>query len=182
MLLKSMSLIFGAQRIRGKRGRGVYGKTIVLGVLKRQEKVYTEIVPGCSKTTLQAIIRGHVAPDAIIHSDEWHDYDWLVDIGFDKHFRVHHSNNELPVAIGILTASNLSGVLQKGVWQSSTAFLNIPFICIWKKQNFDLIIVVIIFTSQFLQNKMISVLRHYDPIKICIVVKTNSFRMIFLVL
>lgn len=29
---------FGAQRIRGERSRGVYGKTIVFGVLKRQEK------------------------------------------------------------------------------------------------------------------------------------------------
>ena len=27
---------FGAQRVRGKRGRGAYGKTIVFGVLKRQ--------------------------------------------------------------------------------------------------------------------------------------------------
>lgn len=85
---------FGAQRVRGKRGRGAYGKTIVFGVLKRQGKVYTEIVPDCSKATLQAIIRGHVAPDAIIHSDGWRGYDGLVDIGFDKHFRVHHGDNE----------------------------------------------------------------------------------------
>ena len=34
---------FGAQRVRGKRGRGAYGKTIVFGVLKRQGKVYTEL-------------------------------------------------------------------------------------------------------------------------------------------
>ncbi|TYP80295.1 ISXO2 transposase-like protein [Nitrosomonas communis] len=62
---------FGAQRVRGKRGRGAYGKTIVFGVLKRQGKVYTEIVPDCSKATLQAIIRGHVAPDTVIHPIEW---------------------------------------------------------------------------------------------------------------
>jgi hypothetical protein len=36
----------------------------------------------------------------------------------------------LPVASGISTVSNLSGALQKGVWQSSMAFLNIPFISI----------------------------------------------------
>ncbi len=85
---------FGPQRARGKRGRGAYGKAIVFGVLKRQEKVYTEIVPDCSKATLQAIIRGHVAPDTVIHSDGWRSYDELVNIGFDKHFRVHHGNNE----------------------------------------------------------------------------------------
>ena len=61
---------------------------------KRQGKVYTEIVPDCSKVTLQAIIRGHIAPDAVIHSDGWRGYDGLVDIGFDKHFRVHHGENE----------------------------------------------------------------------------------------
>jgi hypothetical protein len=35
--------------------------------LKRQGKVYTEIVPDCKKATLQAIIRGHVSPEAVIH-------------------------------------------------------------------------------------------------------------------
>ena len=85
---------FGAQRVRGKRGRGAYGKTMVFGLLKRQGKVYTEIVPDCSKATLQGIIRGHVEPSTIIHSDGWRGYDGLVDIGFDKHFRVHHGANE----------------------------------------------------------------------------------------
>lgn len=32
---------FGAHRVRGKRGRGAYGKTIVFGLLKRQGKVYS---------------------------------------------------------------------------------------------------------------------------------------------
>ncbi|STZ50252.1 putative insertion element transposase [Neisseria dentiae] len=43
---------FGAKRIRGKRGRGAGGKTIVFGILKRDDKVYTEIVPDTSKATL----------------------------------------------------------------------------------------------------------------------------------
>lgn len=46
---------FGAQRVRGKRGRSAYGKAIVFGVLKRQGKVYAEIVPDCSKATLQTL-------------------------------------------------------------------------------------------------------------------------------
>jgi len=36
---------FGPRRVKGKRGRGAYGKTIVFGVFKRNGKVYTEIVP-----------------------------------------------------------------------------------------------------------------------------------------
>ena len=85
---------FGARRVRGKRGRGAAGKTIVFGLLKREGKVYTEIVPDCKKATLQAIIRGRVAPEVVIHSDGWRGYDGLVDVGYAKHFRVHHGQNE----------------------------------------------------------------------------------------
>jgi transposase-like protein len=84
---------FGARRVRGKRGRGASGKTIVFGLLKRDGKVYTEIVPDCKKATLQAIIRGRVAPEAVIHSDGWRGYDGLVDVGYSKHFRVEHGAN-----------------------------------------------------------------------------------------
>jgi transposase-like protein len=47
-----------ARRIRGKRGRGASGKTIVFGLLKRDGNVYTEIVPDCSKATLQVLFGG----------------------------------------------------------------------------------------------------------------------------
>lgn len=43
---------FGARRVRGKRGRGTYEKTIVFGLLKRHGKVYTEIVPNVKAVTL----------------------------------------------------------------------------------------------------------------------------------
>jgi transposase-like protein len=38
--------------VRGKRGRGAVGKTIVFGLLKRGNCVYTEIVPNACKATL----------------------------------------------------------------------------------------------------------------------------------
>jgi len=85
---------FGARRIKGKRGRGAYGKTIVFGVFKRNGKVYSEIVPDCSKATLQAIIRGKVEPESIIYSDGWRGYNGLVDVGYGKHLRVDHGRNE----------------------------------------------------------------------------------------
>ena len=85
---------FGARRVRGKRGRGAYGKTIVFCLLKRGGKVYTEIVPDCKSKTLQDIVRGKVSAESIIHTDGWRGYDGLVDIGYNKHFRVNHGNNE----------------------------------------------------------------------------------------
>ena len=85
---------FGASRVRGKRGRGARGKTIVFGLLKREGKVYTEIVPNVTKATLQGIIKGKVDINSVIHSDGWRGYHGLVDVGYDKHFRVHHGKNE----------------------------------------------------------------------------------------
>jgi transposase-like protein len=85
---------FGARRIKGKRGRGAFGKTIVFGIFKRNGKVFTEIIPDCRRATLQAVIRGRVDLESIIHSDGWRGYNGLVDLGYKKHFRVNHGQNE----------------------------------------------------------------------------------------
>jgi len=89
---------FGATRIRGvtgklKRGRGTR-KQPVFGIFLRQGHVYTEIVPDCKKATLQAIIRRKIDPASIVYTDGWRGYDGLVDVGYDKHFRVHHADRE----------------------------------------------------------------------------------------
>ena len=96
---------FGAKRVRGKRGRGAGGKTIVFGIYKRNGKVFTEIVPDVQRKTLQAIIRGRVSIETVIHSDGWRGYNGLVDIGYPKHFRVNHSANEFANEI-----SNINGI------------------------------------------------------------------------
>ena len=84
---------FGKRRVRGKRGRGAGGKTIVFGIFKRNGHVYTEIVPDVKKATLLGVIRGRVALESVMHSDEWKAYDGLVDLGYQKHFRVRHTAN-----------------------------------------------------------------------------------------
>ena len=35
-----------------------------------------------------------IDPESIIHSDGWHGYDDLVDVGYDKHDRGNHSHDE----------------------------------------------------------------------------------------
>ena len=85
---------FGPRRIKGKRGRGAGNKTIVFGLYKRNGMVYTEIIPDAKSATLQAIIRGRADIESVIHSDGWRGYDGLVDLGYEKHFRVHHGANE----------------------------------------------------------------------------------------
>ncbi|MFH0854863.1 MAG: IS1595 family transposase [bacterium] len=96
---------FGAKRIRGfkgklKRGRGTK-KQPVFGILKRNGRVYTEIVPDCKKKTLQAIIKGKIDTSTVIYSDGWRSYDSLVDVGYDKHFRVNHGGSEFSKGGGV---------------------------------------------------------------------------------
>ena len=62
---------FGARRVRGKRGRGARGKVPVIGLLKRGGKVYTRIIPNCTKKQLMPIIQGKVLSGSTIHTDGW---------------------------------------------------------------------------------------------------------------
>lgn len=88
---------FGARRVRGKRGRGAQGKIPVFGMLKRGDKVYTQIVKNCSVSQLLPIIQGKADTDAIIYSDGFKTYDGLTDFGYKKHYRVKHDENEFAV-------------------------------------------------------------------------------------
>lgn len=88
---------FGPARLRGrpgprKRGRGTL-KQPVFGIYERNGVVYTELVTDCSAKTLQSIIRGKISPESIIHSDGWKGYDGLVDVGYDKHFRINKTKH-----------------------------------------------------------------------------------------
>jgi len=62
--------------------------------LKRRGFVYTQIVPDCTKTTLQGIIRGKVDLESVIHSDGLRSYHGLVDLGYQKHYRIDHGEGE----------------------------------------------------------------------------------------
>lgn len=85
---------FWPTRIKWKRGRWAWWKTIVFWLLKRDWKVYTEIVPDCKAKTLIPIIRWKVIDNSEINTDWWKAYDGLVDIWYEKHYRVHHWANE----------------------------------------------------------------------------------------
>ena len=84
---------FGAKRIRGKRGRGAAGKTPVFGLLKRDRRVYVEIVKNCTKEQLMPIIQGKIFEGSTINTDGWKAYDGLVLNGYTHH-RVFHSHDE----------------------------------------------------------------------------------------
>jgi transposase len=100
---------FGARRVRGKRGRGARGKTIVFGVYKRNGRVYTEIIPNCKKASIQAIIRGKVELSATLHTDGFRSYDGVVHMGYQKHYRVRHDKDEF-----VRGSAHINGI--EGFW------------------------------------------------------------------
>jgi transposase len=85
---------FGPRRVRGVCRREAGKKVIVFGLLKRNGKVYTQIVPNVSRETLKQIVQSKVESDSTIYSDGWKSYDGLVDWGYKRHYRVNHGNNE----------------------------------------------------------------------------------------
>jgi len=84
---------FGARRVRGKRGRGARGKIPVIGLLKRQGKVFTQIIPNCERKQLLPVIKGQILTNSTVYTDGWNSYDSLVLNGY-KHHRIYHSHNE----------------------------------------------------------------------------------------
>ena len=68
-------------------------------LLKRERKVYTEIVPDCSSTTLLAIVRDKASIDSMIHLDSWRRYNSLVDFAFKKTFAFIKNNTEKGTAL-----------------------------------------------------------------------------------
>ena len=80
---------FGGRR-KGKRGRGAAGKVPVFGLLKRNGKVFSVIIPDAKTGTLMPIIRQQVKPDSIVYTDTWRSYNAL-DISEFKHCRINHS-------------------------------------------------------------------------------------------
>ncbi|MDW0984228.1 IS1595 family transposase [Mannheimia haemolytica] len=82
---------FGGHR-KDKRGCGGAGKTAVFGLLKRDGKVYTVVVPNTQSATLLPIIREKVKPDSIVYTDFYRSYD-VLDVSEFNHFRINHSTH-----------------------------------------------------------------------------------------
>ena len=79
---------FGGIR-KGKRGRGAVGKITVFGLLKRNGRVCTAIIPDAGTETLLPIIRERVEPDSMVCTDTFSACNALDINGF--HHRINHS-------------------------------------------------------------------------------------------
>lgn len=100
---------------KGKRGRGADGKTIVFGMMQRDGKVMTKIVPDARTRTLQPIILNNVQAGSEIQSDEWWAYKGLNKQGY-SHETVEHGAGEY--ARNGIHVNGLEGywsILKKGI-------------------------------------------------------------------
>src|SRR3989344_746962 len=79
---------FGGKR-KGKRGRGAAGKSVVLGLLERNGKVYTKVVEILTAPHLMEIIRAKTRKGSVYHTDTFTSYNSLKQFG--KHLKVNHS-------------------------------------------------------------------------------------------
>ena len=79
---------FGGRR-KGMRGRGAAGKVPVFGLLERGGKVYSLVVPDCTKQTLMGLIERHSVKGSVYYTDEFKSYRDLKRFG--KHLPVNHS-------------------------------------------------------------------------------------------
>jgi len=81
---------FGGRR-KGNRGRGAAGKSVVLGLLERDGRVYTKIVYSLSALTLMEIIRKHSRKGSVYYTDSFRSYRSLKRFG--KHLTVNHKKH-----------------------------------------------------------------------------------------
>ena len=85
----------GARRVRGKRGRGAKGKTILFGIYARVSRhVYVRIVHNVKHHTLMRIIESRINHESTIYTDGFRVYDSLMKDGFKHHSKVIHGDNE----------------------------------------------------------------------------------------
>ena len=100
---------FGGRRVRGRRGRGAFGKTIVFGIKKRKGKVYTQVIKNCSHKAILPLIRAKISKDSTLYTDGFKTYDSLVNMGYKKHYRVHHGKNEFAKKEGTIK-NHINGI------------------------------------------------------------------------
>jgi len=82
---------FGSRHFGDPRGRSTAVKIPVIGILKRNGKVYTEILPNVARASIMPVITRLIAKSkSNIYTDKWRSYDGLVLSGY-KHHRINHS-------------------------------------------------------------------------------------------
>jgi len=90
----------------GKRGRGAYGKTTILGMMDEDE-VITKVVPNVKRVSIMPHIEAHVEKGSFVATDELRSYAHLGGEGY-YHVSVNHGAKEYVGPMGA-TVNGLEG-------------------------------------------------------------------------
>ena len=69
-------------------------RQLSLVLRERDGKVYTQVIRNCSREEILPLISTKISKDSVLFTDGFKTYDGLVDMGYKKHYRVHHGKNE----------------------------------------------------------------------------------------
>jgi transposase-like protein len=83
----------GGRTSGGKRGRGAPNKTIVMGLVARNGKMATEVIPNVKKDTLRKVVLDKVEAGSTVSTDELYSYNLLTGDGY-QHGAVKHGRGE----------------------------------------------------------------------------------------
>lgn len=101
----------------GKRGRGAEGKTIVMGMVERDGKAITKVVPNVQSKTLLPMIERNVEREnkTIVFTDELPSYNKVEKLGY-AHRIVQHSAKQYVSGIAhVNTCEALWSTIKRGI-------------------------------------------------------------------
>jgi transposase-like protein len=101
----------------GKRGRGAEGKTIVMGMVERNGKAITRVIPDVKSTTLLPLIEKNVAKEnmTVVYTDEFPSYNKVEKLGY-AHRIVQHSAKQYVAGIAhVNTCEALWSTIKRGI-------------------------------------------------------------------
>ena len=130
---------FGGHR-KGNRGRGAAGKSVVLGLLERDGRVYTTVVDNVLAAELMTHIKAHTRKGSVYFTDTFHSYNSLTRFGVHGAWSIVYTWSIARRAI-ILMASKGSGVMRSICSIIIAASHGIISRCISRKSSIASIIV-----------------------------------------
>ncbi|RLU14819.1 hypothetical protein DMN91_012706 [Ooceraea biroi] len=89
-------------RRKYNRGRVIRGQWIFGTTERNSNRIFVIPIEDRSAATLTTIIRQHIAPGTIIHSDSWKGYTGLTEFNY-IHRTVNHSQNFVDPTMGVHT-------------------------------------------------------------------------------
>ena len=93
-------------RVKGKRGRGAAGKTIVLGIVERKGKAKGIVVSDVKAKTLIPLVEDNVSKNATVYTDDLPSYNNLNGVGYE-HKSIAHSQKVF--VAGDIHTNNVEG-------------------------------------------------------------------------